>query len=63
MKYIKTHTGLLIHKEQTRRVRLHETPAAWCHTHRECYSKTTGRRCGSPESLSRLILSSIQPIE
>ncbi|MFG6524037.1 hypothetical protein ACVTM8_14255 [Escherichia coli] len=43
MKNIKTHTGLLIHKEQARRVRLHETPAAWCHTHRECYSKTTGR--------------------
>ncbi|KYT75132.1 hypothetical protein AML52_28505 [Escherichia coli] len=52
-----------MHKEQARRVRLHETPAAWCHTHRECYSKTTGRRCGSPDSLSRLILSSIQPIE
>ncbi|ENZ0891340.1 hypothetical protein ACGBVU_005283, partial [Escherichia coli] len=34
MKNIKTHTGLLIHKEQARRVRLHETPAAWCHTHR-----------------------------
>ncbi|WP_340543178.1 hypothetical protein, partial [Escherichia coli] len=50
MKNIKTHTGLLIHKEQTRRVRLHETPAAWCHTRRECYSKTTGRRCGSPDS-------------
>lgn len=63
MKNIKTHTGLLIHKEQTQRVRLHETPTAWCHTHRECYSKTTGRRCGSPDSLSRLILSSIQPIE
>ncbi|EMU6044892.1 hypothetical protein ACP5XS_005614 [Escherichia coli] len=63
MKNIKTHTGLLIHKEQTRRVRLHETPAAWCHTRRECYSKTTGRRCGSPDSLSRLTLSSIQPIE
>ncbi|MCW7447661.1 hypothetical protein OHD49_00800 [Escherichia coli] len=28
MKNIKTHTGLLIHKEQTRRVRLHETPTA-----------------------------------
>ncbi|QHG38425.1 hypothetical protein FOV95_03965 [Escherichia coli] len=62
MKNIKTHTGLLIHKEQARRVRLHETPAAWCHTHRECYSKTTGRPV-CLGSLSRLILSSIQPIE
>ncbi len=62
MKNIKTHSGLLIHKEQTRRVRLHETPSAWRHTRRECYSKTTGR-CGSPDSLSRLILSSIQAIE
>ncbi|MCW7081167.1 hypothetical protein NYV52_01390 [Escherichia coli] len=29
----------------------------------ECYSKSTGRRCGSHDSLSRLRLDSIKPVE
>ncbi|EPB0564393.1 hypothetical protein ACRABX_004764, partial [Escherichia coli] len=63
MKKTKTHTGLLIIKDKTRRVSLYETPTAWCIRGQECYSKSTGRRCGSHGSLSRLRLDSIKPVE
>ncbi|EKM3700904.1 hypothetical protein PUS53_004311 [Escherichia coli] len=63
MKKTKTHTGLLIIKDKTRRVSLYETPTAWCIRGQECYSKSTERRCGSHDSLSRLRLDSIKPVE
>ncbi|EGE1357483.1 hypothetical protein ABGC05_005030, partial [Escherichia coli] len=50
-------------KDKTRRVSLYETPTAWCIRGQECYSKSTGRRCGSHDSLSRLRLDSIKPVE
>ncbi|OSL19223.1 hypothetical protein ECRG_05410, partial [Escherichia coli H617] len=53
----------LIIKDKTRRVSLYETPTAWCIRGQECYSKSTGRRCGSHDSLSRLRLDSIKPVE
>lgn len=63
MKKTKTHTGLLIIKDKTRRVSLYETPTAWCIGGKECYKKSPGRRCGTPASLSRLLLDSIKPVE
>ncbi|EEY9381759.1 hypothetical protein N2M14_003761 [Escherichia coli] len=63
MKKIKTHTGLLASKDKNWRVSLYETPTAWCIRGQECYSKNTGRRCGSHDSLSRLLLDSIKPVE
>ncbi|EFE7183851.1 hypothetical protein GA350_20815 [Escherichia coli] len=63
MATIKTHTGLITHKNGIRRVRLYETSTSWCVNHRKCYSKITGRRSGNSNSLSRLQLDSITPIE
>ena len=59
----KNSPGLLASKDKTRRVSLYETPTAWCIRGQECYSKSTGRRCGSHDSLSRLRLDSIKPVE
>ncbi|AUO65627.1 hypothetical protein WM46_13170 [Citrobacter freundii complex sp. CFNIH2] len=59
----KTHTGLISHKNGIRRVHLYETSTSWCVSHRRCYSKITGRRSGNSNSLSRLHLDSIIPIE
>ncbi|EDQ2393756.1 hypothetical protein RU50_004831 [Salmonella enterica subsp. enterica] len=63
MATIKTHTGLITHKNGIRRVRLYETSTSWCASHRKCYNKVTGRRSGNRNSLSRLHLDSITPIE
>lgn len=63
MATIKTHTGLITHKNGIRRVRLYETSTSWCVSHQKCYNKVTGRRSGNKNSLSRLLLDSITPIE
>lgn len=63
MATIKTHTGLITHKNGIRRVRLYETSTSWCVSHKKCYNKVTGRRSGNRNSLSRLHLDSITPIE
>ncbi|ECZ8127604.1 hypothetical protein F8606_21595 [Salmonella enterica] len=63
MATIKTHTGLITHKNGIRRMRLYETSTSWCVSNRKCYNKVTGRRSGNRNSLSRLLLDSITPIE
>ncbi|MCZ5495914.1 hypothetical protein O5479_09695 [Escherichia coli] len=43
-------------------MKLRETPTTWCVGPKETYRKEDGRRCGSPLSSRRLLLSTIKPI-
>lgn len=59
---IKTHTGIIITIDGEKKVKLRETPTTWCVGPKETYRKEDGRRCGSPLSSRRLLLSTIKPI-
>jgi len=60
---VKTHTGTVITRSGEKRVKLHENPTTWVVSGKEYYFKETGRRGGAAGVKTRLVLSSIRPIE
>lgn len=65
MAVTKTHTGTVITRtgEKQVQVQLHQNPTTWVAGPKEYYYKDTGRRGGAVGVRTRLVLSSIRPIE
>lgn len=63
MTVIKTHTGTVITRTGEKQVQLHQNATTWVAGPKEYHYKDTGRRGGAVGVRTRLVLSSIRPIE
>ncbi|MBC3251244.1 hypothetical protein H8I91_13290 [Serratia fonticola] len=63
MAVTKTHTGTVITRTGEKNVQLHQNPTTWVAGPKEYYYKDTGRRGGAVGVRTRLVLSSIRPID